>query len=291
MRSLLFVLLIVGFAGSEFVRTAEGCNRCGRSACLYVKPVVAAVAAPVQSITQTDVYVVQNNAATPLVAQGTSAIVSNGGYQSQVLPLFDPNRYVSQRLELQKAVNATGAIENERTSNLVERLVALQAPAVERLAAGQAAQMVLNAAGLSEPNQQAQSSAVVITNRNGVIQTMQLAPDQVQALTSQITTTTSKFTQSITTTPAAPLAQVQGKYPMLTQFCGKCHGIDVAQPKGGLYLGDDPNVVKEMRAKWFNVTDAVSSGSMPPATAPQPTQEQKVALLNEMQAIIKAAPQ
>lgn len=286
MRSLLAGLLVLLIASD-----ASACHRCGRSACLYVKPVVATVAAPVQSVTQTDVYVVQNNAATPLVAQGTSAIVSNGGYQSQVLPLFDPNRYVSQRLELQKAVNATGAIENERTNNLVERLVALQAPAVERLAAGQAAQMVLHAAGLSEPNQQAQSSAVVITNRNGVIQTMQLAPEQVQALTSSITTTTSKFTQSVTTTPAAPLAQVQGKYPMLTQFCGKCHGTDVAQPKGGLYLGDDPNVVKEMRAKWFNVTDAVSSGSMPPATAPQPTQEQKVALLNEMQSIIKAAPQ
>lgn len=292
MRSLVVLFMLVAFPGAEYISTAEACNRCGRSVCLYTKPVAAVAVAPVQAVTQTDVYVVQNNGvAAPLVAQGTSAVVSNGGYQQLAAPLVDVERMLSLQAQFTMALKDVTAQNAGNFSNNLLRVAELQAPAVQRLVNGQTAQMVLQAAGLDDQQSANQTaSAVVITNRNGVIETLQIAPEQVQALTTRNTTTTSQYTQSITSTPAAPLAQMQGKYPLVAQFCGKCHGEDVAQPKAGLYLGDDPNVVQAMRAKWFELTDVVGNGSMPPASAPQPTKDQRIALLDELQAIIKAKP-
>jgi len=277
MRGFLAAALVIGLATD-----AAACQRCGRSACVYRAAYVAPV---VQQVKQADVFVVQNNYPQPLVAQGTSAVVSNGGYQSLTLPLFDANQYFSQELQLLKAAGDAQALRSERTSQLVERVAALQAPAVERLAAGQAARMVLQAAGLDPAhNTQGQASAVVISrDASGTLQVQQLSTDQVQRIATRTT-----ITESIGTTERPDLAAVQGKYPMLTQFCGKCHGLDVASPKAGLYLADDANVAAGMKSKFFEIVRSVSQGQMPPAAEPQPDDRQKAAILSEIEQIVVA---
>ena len=96
MRSLLAILIAL-----VCCQSADACNRCGLfgnrcryvATSTYVAP-AAVVAAP------TNVYVVQNSYPQPIVGQGTSAVVGNGGYQSLALPLFDPSQYFSQSLQL-----------------------------------------------------------------------------------------------------------------------------------------------------------------------------------------------
>lgn len=285
-----FVLLLITLV---CVDDASACTRCRRfgTACIYAKPVVAAVAPVVQTIESTDVFVIQSNYPAPLVGQGTSAVVSNGGYQSLTLPLFDPSIYFSQSLQLIRAANDTNALQHERTSSLVERVAALQAPAVERLAAGQAASSVLRAAGLDPAhNMQGNSSAVVINrDAEGRLQVLPLSTEQIQSITSSVSASTSNVTTTIKTTDPQ-LGEATGKFPMLQTFCAKCHGTDVAQPGGGFYLGDDPQVVAAMRSRWFEITDDIGSGKMPKAGSPQPSDEQKARLIDELQAIIKSVP-
>ncbi len=227
-----------------------------------------------------DVYVVQNNNPAPLVAQGNT-LYQSVGYQSAVLPFFDPNSYFEQELQLHKAADVTAALRSERTASLVERIVALQTPAIERIAAGQAAQMVLRASGLDPRHNSASASGVVISrNADGIVTVTQIDPVRARAYAAgaatSITTTTRRLARIAT----------NGSYPMLTQFCAKCHGTQNASPKAGFYLGDSDAVARVMRDNWFKITKRVSKGSMPPAKAPQPTKEQRRAVLNDIESII-----
>lgn len=275
------MILILASAVAVSPSIAEACNRCGRSACIYRQAVVAPV---VQQVVQSpDVYVVQNNYPSPLVAGGSTAYTSTGvqGYQNATIPLLDPNQYFSQELQLLRAANDANALRSERSAALFQRVAELQAPVAERLAAGQAASMVLQAAGLDPSNKPAalQSSAVVIRRDGaGGVQVQPLTQAQVESLTV-------RTTQNVTT-PDAPLPAL-GKFPMLTQHCAKCHGTDLAAPKGGFFLGDDENVAKSMKDRFFDIVEAIDSKSMPPADSPQPTDEERAAILNEIQSIIK----
>lgn len=282
-----FLLLIVPLLfASVFVADANACSRCGIfgrgckfAASTYVAPYVA----PVSS----NVYVVQNSYPAPLVAQGSTLYQSTGpaSYTSAALPLLDANRYFSQELELLRAADQTQALRSERATRAFERVAELHAPALERIAAGQAAQMVLKSAGL-DPAHNASgggSQAVVISrDGDGRMQVTQLNTEQVQRLT---TTITQKQTVPGLPVSAAP---ADGKYPTLTTFCSKCHGVDMAEPKGQFYLGEDVNVAKAMKERFFDITRKVSSRKMPPANAPQPSDEQRAAILNEIEQIIVA---
>lgn len=259
---LLVVVLLFG------VNSASACSRCGNfRSCRFVQH-QAAVVAPVVVADSPDVYVIQNSYPQPLVAQGTSAVVSNGGYQASVLPLLDPNLYFSQEMQLLKAASDANAIRSERTSRLFERIAEFQAPAVNTLAAGQALQMVIDP---QKTTQQLSTSEVVI--RKDAYGRLKL---EVQ-----------ESTQQVLGNQPTDQSATAGKYSYLNTFCAKCHGLDLAEPSKGLYLGLDNNVAQNMRDKYFTIKQAINSGKMPPADFPQqPSVEERQAILNEIDNII-----
>lgn len=303
MRWLLIVLVLL--SASE----AWACSRCGYySSCRYYAPVVQKqYVQPIVKQEQTDVYVVQNNYPQPLVAQGTSNVVaSTASYQQSVLPLLEPNQYFSQELQLIKAATQTGALRTERAMAAFQRVMELQAPAVERLAAGQAAAMVLQAAGLDPAhNKGGSSSAVVVSNIQGKVQVVPLNAEQIQHLQQQ------QLPPAATGGPAPPPPPAPGhgtgitepihppgppapagnaKYPALSKFCFDCHGLQLSNPKGDFFIGEDQNIARTLRERFFDITQRVTkqgSGQMPPPDhAAQPTPEEKAAILNEIEAII-----
>jgi len=225
MRSLLIVLLLA--------TSADACHRCGNyKACSYVavQPVVQPAAT----------YIINTTTTQPLVAGGSTAYVSNPlSLQQQMIPLLDPNQYFSQEMQLMKAADGVNALRHERTASLFKQTLELQAGTAERLAAGQAAAMALQAAGGS-------------------------------------TTTVTKTTQSIIT----------NSNDVLQQFCGKCHGGDNSSPSKGIYLWDEGESAKWMKEHFFTIQKKIRLGEMPPSGSPQPTQDQKVQILNRIESII-----
>ena len=196
-------------------------------------------------------------------------------------------RWLSQSLQLIRAANDTSALQHERTSSLVERVASLQAPSVEALARGQAAQLVLRSAGLDpHHNTQGQSSAVVISrDANGQVQVLPLEASKVQAITAAASTTqtTITTTASVTSPDVTP-----GEYPLFQKFCANCHGVGSTDtPGGGFYIGDDATVAAGMRSRWHDITTSVGKDkTMPKPTAPQPTDQERAGILNELDAMI-----
>lgn len=244
-------------------------NAVANHAVSYAAP--AAVAAP------TNVYVV-NNAAhpAPLVAQGNTLYSASSSYQAATLPFLDPNNYFQQELQLQRDAASASAQRSERTAALVERIVGLQAPAAQTLAKGQAAQAVLHAAGLTLPTAPGHMQGVVVTrDAHGAVRVVPLTPEQAA--------------QAATTTPEPEVAANNapgGVYPLTTQFCGKCHGTAKTNPGGGFYLGTGAGITPVMRAEWFKITKRISDGTMPPASSPQPTDQQRAKILDELERMI-----
>lgn len=218
----------------------------------------------------TDVFVVQNNYPQPLIAQGASQYTA--GYQAAVLPFFDPNAFSASNMELLKQMQGNTAASHTLATSFAERITTLQAPAFQKIATGQAASMVLQAAGF-DPAYNDTSSAVVVTrNKQGQVQVLPLSAAQVQQINQRVET---------------ELENPVGTVPMtgaLSTHCAKCHGVQLAEPKGGFYIGDDPGVVAGMRNNFFDITNLVSSGKMPPEASL--TTEQKQAVLNEIQQLI-----
>tara|TARA_R110002167_G_scaffold187902_1_gene389241 strand:+ start:386 stop:1189 length:804 start_codon:yes stop_codon:yes gene_type:complete len=220
-----------------------------------------------------DVYVIQNNTPFPLVAQGSTGYVANT-YANNVLPLFDPNVYFQQELALIRAADQTAAVRAQRTSSLVERVVALQAPAVERLAAGDAAAKILQAAGLADIRNVAGStnSVVIKTTPGGQLV---VEPVRIGTPSAPGGVGTSKAQQ------APP-----GGFALAKKYCAACHGQGLQDPKGGFYIGPGKDVARVLRAEWFSVTNKVSAGTMPPQGSPQPTDEERARILNEIESLI-----
>lgn len=81
----------------------------------------------------------------------------------------------------------------------------------------------------------------------------------------------------------------------LEQFCGKCHGADLAAPKGGLYL--DAGVALSA-ADFYATSLRLNPQSpwmdgdgnlmrMPPEGSPQPTDQQRPLILQAVQSLVK----
>jgi mono/diheme cytochrome c family protein len=51
-------------------------------------------------------------------------------------------------------------------------------------------------------------------------------------------------------------------FKLVNQHCGKCHGVDIAAPKGGVYLGGEEQDCKVS----MSAAAAVLSGRMPPGS-------------------------
>lgn len=219
-----------------------------------------------------DVYVIQNNTPVPLIAQGSTGYVANT-YGNNVLPLFDPNVYFQQELSLIRAADQTAAVRAQRTSALVERVVALQAPAVERLAAGDAAAKILQAAGLAD-------ARGVVGNTNSVV--IKTTPDG-QLVVEPVTIPAPSVPGGVgSKAQQAP----PGTLSLVKTYCAACHGQGLQNPKGGFYIGPGKDVSRVLRAEWFSVTNKVSAGTMPPQGSPQPTNEERAGILNEIESLI-----
>jgi len=75
--------------------------------------------------------------------------------------------------------------------------------------------------------------------------------------------------------PASAVAPARG-FTLVNKHCGKCHGVDVAAPKGGIYLGGE-----EVDCKInLSAVAAVLSGRMPPGS--QLSQEDRQGIVLEL---------
>lgn len=226
-----------------------------------------------------DVYIINSlNYPAPLVGGGTTSYRS-ASYQDAASILLDPNLYFSQEQQLIQAAQDANALRTEKSLALFQRVAELQAPVAEKLATGQAAKMILEASGLSQ-NQTSQESGLIINRDSyGRLIISRLSQSQIEQLNTHVAEKVEKPTE-----PAPG-----GKYPLLTQYCSKCHGVSLAQPKASLYLGDDANVAKAMRAKFFDIESAVKdTKKMPPAESPQPTDAERDGIIREIRAVIVA---
>lgn len=284
------VCLLIVLVSSAY---ALGCRRCGRSNCGggcfgYVKPYVA----PVIAAPDTNVFVVQANYPAPLVGQGGSPAYAAGlqGFSQQSLPLLDVNLHLQSQLQLIRAAGDTNALANERFTAMVQRVAEIQAPAVERLAAGSAAAAVLNAAGLNPSVQGvAQSQAVLITrDQAGVIQVQQVDQSAIASMQQRWQAGLKPIDPVPGPNPGPPPEAFPVESSALATFCYKCHGSALATPAKGFRLGDSPELAASMEQKFFKISKHVSAGSMPPADyKPQPTDKDRVAILDEIDAIIQ----
>jgi hypothetical protein len=284
-----FALLVILSAAD-----ASACSRCRHygSACYYYKPaVVAQVVAPV---VQQPVYVIQNNTPYPLVGQGSSAFINDGGFKALTAPIYDPNIFASANIQMVNAAAAYNTLAITKAHESHQQSMAVSAPVVERLAAGEASSKVLREAGKLlqfsglDPahNTSGGSTGFFIgPGPDGKMQVLPLQSAEIQQLTQRLSTSTT-ITKSITSTPAPEPGSTEST-SLLGRFCASCHGLDVAAPKGGFYIGDDRDVAKTMRENFFSITQHVAvKKTMPPANQPQPTDEQRAAILDEIQGII-----
>jgi len=231
-------------------------------------------------VQQPDVFVIQNNNPAPIAAQGETVYrsgVAVGGYQQTALPLFDPQSYFAQSIELAKAVNQTAALQSQRTDALVDRLLTAQSATVETLARGEAAARVLQAAGIATVGQQQQQSLGVVITRDqaGQLQLLQLAPEAAEGYASRATTQHQAAAEQPQPGEATPSA------PLIAKFCGACHGPQLASPRGSLYLDTRPQSVRVIAEEFGMIRDRLLS-DMPPADSPQPTQAERQAMLAEL---------
>jgi cytochrome c5 len=75
--------------------------------------------------------------------------------------------------------------------------------------------------------------------------------------------------------PASAVSPARG-FPLVNKHCGKCHGVDVAAPKGGIYLGGE-----EVDCKInLSAVAAVFFGRMPPGS--QLSQEDRQGIVLEL---------
>ena len=68
--------------------------------------------------------------------------------------------------------------------------------------------------------------------------------------------------------------------PLVNKYCMPCHNLDKAA--GGLSLDgfQSTDHAKKDRKTWANVAHALAAGEMPPKKKPQPSKEEKAAVIN-----------
>src|SRR3990167_2337896 len=251
-RFLLALGLVLLFAGD-----AAACGRCGifgrgcrfAAQSYYVAPYVAPTA--------TQVFNFQNNypGNLPLSAQGQS-VYANAPYGYSLAAQaysVDAAAVLSQAARLTSNAQALSSDALAGFNTTAQLQLGSQLEVAKILALGQSNAQTLQAA---------RSESIRATITNGKLEIQRVEAEQAEG----------------------------GPMPTLKLFCGKCHGLEVAQPKGSFYMGDDANVAKAMRERWFDITDRLDPNhpkAMPPKDAPQPSKEQRISIVNELQATIK----
>lgn len=263
-------------------------------------PVPVAVPQPLS------VLVLSPNYPAPIVGQGATGFVSSNSYVGQVAHQhFNFDRYAQQRLELKKADQVTGALDMQRLDQYALQVATLQAPAIEIREKGVA--LAQGFAALGGTNYPPQQQAMIV-NRDayGKFQVTQISAQQLQSLQGQyggqpVPQQPHYPGETAPQPPGPPPSPVPqpgptgGQFPLVAQFCNKCHGLNVPNPGKGLFIGPDTNTIAGMKAKWYEITTAVGGGNgkaptMPPTSEPQPSPEERRALISELQAMIGSVP-
>jgi hypothetical protein len=74
--------------------------------------------------------------------------------------------------------------------------------------------------------------------------------------------------------------------PLLSKYCGKCHGVE--RQEAGLALHLFPNVesVMDHREQWGAISEMIDFGAMPPEDQPQPTDEERKLIIDWLHSIL-----
>ena len=259
----IFIGLLIGLV----VADSQACNKCGifgRGCRYYSAP---AYVAPAAVVAQPSVLVVQNAYPAPIAQQGSTVF----GYQAYSAAYsVNPAEVLRQAAELSKAATATATIGLTGFNQTAQTQLALQASITEPLARGQAAAQVLTAAGLSQPfQQQAQTLALRISQQGGQYRVETLDPSQLK-----LEASVGASEGSAAPTPVAPLNAASS---ILATKCSRCHGVNLAEPKGSVFIDaghklDCATITKSIRL--------IKTDKMP---KDQPlTAQEKAAVLDEL---------
>lgn len=275
MRAVLTVIITLLLTAS--LQAGIFCFRCRSHSCRCAHVVAKAVTYPAVG---TNIYIANIN--NPTVPNGTSAYVANGGYQSQVLPLYDPNIVTSNTMQLLKAMQESIPLGLQRMEQHAERLTVLQASTVNTLAVGKSVSDAFTAAQPQKLVNASFTGVKVEADGYGGVTVKPLAAEDAAAAAAPTPA------PEHTPTPDA----ISTDYPVFQANCAKCHGVDNTQPSGGLYLGAESNVAKSMNlAVIYDAVDHLGPKPMPPASQPQLTEEDKARLKLELRAMIRSATQ
>jgi hypothetical protein len=258
-KSILFVSLFVVFASES-----QACQRCGLFGrlCRYYKAPVQYYA-PAAVVKKADVFVVQNNYPPAIAAAYAQQGNSVYGYQAAAQAYFvNPAEVLRQSAELSKAASVTATLGLTGYNQTAQTQLALQAAISEPLAKGHAAAQVLTAAGLNQQSvalQQQTLALRVTTGVNGQLQVQQVQAEQLPI-------------------PAQPVGT-----SVISQKCAKCHGLSLAEPKGGVFLDAEHRLdcTTAMKAIKLIKTDKMPKDS-PPLTA-----QEKGLILDELLSLVQ----
>lgn len=253
---LLVVLLL-----SLFATDAYSCQRCGLFGrrCQFSQQVhhvqhvaqVVAVPAYVAPQASPEVLVVNNQYASPngaaafLAPQGQTVYGLQAAAQAYYL---DPTAVLRQAAELTKGAQqlaGQGLSGYQQTATVA---LQLNASSNDTIARGVAASSILQSAGLSGPAAQNQTQSLRIYSEGG-----QWKVEQGEQIAAQLNAT---IQQRQPDSPAA----VSGGQSLVAQHCAKCHGLQMPEPKAGLFFdaGHNLNCKPSLAA-----VRAVSLGKMP----------------------------
>lgn len=219
-RAVVFILLAL------VVSDAYACSRCGLFGrrCRFLKAVPVVKAIPVAQ-RQDQVIVIQNNNPLPIAAQGQSYYSSS--YQLAAAQYaVDPAVVLQQAYQLTQGAQTLAAAGLTGFESIATTQLHAQASVTERLAKGIAAEKVLQAADLDTAHiQQSQTLALQIyRDASGKWQVEGVSPKEA-----------AEVTKSVVPTPPTQ-EQPTPTSSILATRCAKCHGLQLASPKAGVYL-------------------------------------------------------
>lgn len=252
--------MFFGMFLSLLLSDAEACQRCGLfgrrcqfaqvqqvhhvQQVAFAAPYVAAAASP-EVLVVNNQYASPNGAAAFLAPQGNTVYGLQAAAQAYTLDLSAVLRQAAELTKGAQQLAGQGLSGYNQTASVA---LQLNAGTNDTIARGIAASSILQSAGLSAASSQNQTQALRIYSENG-----QWKVDQGEQVAAQITAKIQQQTADAT-------AAVSGGQSLIAQHCGKCHGLQMSEPKAGLFfdaghqLGCKPSLA---------AVRAVMSGAMP----------------------------
>lgn len=278
--------------------TAEACQRCGLFGRLcrmqqpvvvkqqaYVAPVkqyvapaqVAYVPAPVYqppSLYVVNNYPPSNGVAGIIAQQGATGYGNSVGVSYQSAALAYQNNYrefIQQANQLQQAMVGSLNLAVKAHTDASQTQLALESSLLLPLARGQAAAQVLEAAGLSNNSPQSSTTTVLKITGNRIESYTLPAENQQPGV--------NEHTKPGELPPPAPVPN-----SVIAAKCAECHGLELSEPKHGLYLDsghklDSTVIVKALRM--------VKEEKMPPDS--KLTADEKGRLFEELLSLEKVS--